>query len=65
MVRIPMGTKVMGELVQTLHPVLDPLLPSLIVLPRTLEAPEDSESAMLCFKCVDVTDVEVARVDFD
>lgn len=48
--KLPLGTKVMGEFVQRLMPVLVPLLGALSELERTVEVPEDEESTLLCFK---------------
>lgn len=48
--KLPLGNKTMAEFVQLLIPVLLPLLGALVKLPKDMEVPEDSESAMLCFK---------------
>lgn len=48
--RSPCCSQTMGELVVALNPVLEPLVSSLIDAPKDSEAPEDAESAMLCFK---------------
>ncbi|KAL7414820.1 armadillo-type protein [Mrakia frigida] len=50
--KLPLGTKVMGEFVQLLIPILLPLLGALVDLPHDVDIPEDTESAMLCFKIV-------------
>jgi len=48
--KLPLGTKMMGEFVQLLTPILLPLMGALVDLPHDVEIPEDTESAMLCFK---------------
>lgn len=59
-VRLPIGTKVMGEFVPKLMPVLGPLLGALAELPREGMQVEDVESGLLCYKWVHARD---GRVD--